>query len=184
MINYNQGKGSGFKALPEGHYEIRIDDVQQGASSKGNPQLEFSMTIVDGEYTDRHPKMWKSLMPNAVWSLEALAEVCGITPQETGEHDDEGNPEMALDEQEFIGRVVTFKVTQREYQGRTNNDFEPVELSEFDPGAGVAGDDEEEEDDTEDEQPEEKQQASSKKGSKKKGSAAEPGTRRRRRPPN
>ena len=134
-IKYSKNKDGGagrFAPLPEGHYHIRIDDVVQTVSKKGNPQLELSTTIVDGEYTERHPKMWYSLLATASWRLDKLFDVVGITPAETGEYDEDGNPIMAADEQELVGRTVVFNVTQRDYQGRTNNNFDEVELSEYD----------------------------------------------------
>ena len=130
MIEYS--KGEGFTPLPEGTYDCRIDEVESTTSSKGNPQLQVSLTVVDGPYADRKPKTWYSLLPQSVWRVGQLTDALDIEQHETGQQDADGNPIMSFDTDELLGRIVSFEVTQRSYNGRINNDFGNPHQSSFD----------------------------------------------------
>lgn len=191
-IRYSKGESKGYTPLPEGNFHLRFDSAEQTTNSKGNPQLVVSTTVVDGSYAGRHPKLYLSLLPTAVWKFEQLCEAFGLEPLDTGEVDDEGLPIRGFEEQELVGRVGLFKVEVREYKSKKTNDFSIIEASEFDPFAGgeeEADDDEDEvEDEVEDEEVEEEvveaaPKSEAKPKGKPKAKAAEGGTKGMRRRP-
>ncbi len=134
MIRYSTG--GGFTPLPEGKFALRIDSVTDGVSSKGNPQITIDGEIVAGDdeqFIGSSRKIFYSLVENAVWRIGLLCEALGLERVDTGEVDAKGQPIYSFDEQALVGRVVEFNVTQREYQGKTQNDFQDPTVSPEDP---------------------------------------------------
>lgn len=133
LINYSKGDGGAFKPLPAGSYDVEIKSAEQGASSKGNPQLTIKGEVVDGEYAGKKVTMWYSLLPQSTWRLDALFSALAIDPVPTGELDENGKEIMSGDTDLLIGRVVRFACTQRTYEGKVNNNWADETCSPHDP---------------------------------------------------
>ena len=154
-IAYSQGDKSSFKVLPNGTYEFRITDVEQGVSSNGNPQIKVKFEVVDGPYRGDTVTAWYSLVPKALWKVLQLVEALGIETEGTGEVDDKGEEIMAFDTDDLIGCLVSFDVGQREYNGRKSNEFndpKAVEAEDEEEEEGEEDEDAEEEEDSEEEE--------------------------------
>jgi len=135
-IPYSAGEGGSFQPLPEGTYDFRINETILGNSRAGNPQLQLKMEVLDGPHTSKKVSCWYSLLPQSGWKIDALLEALKIEREDTGQVDDKGNPILAFDDEWLLDRCVTFDVSQREYNGKTNNDFQNERLSAFDSAAG------------------------------------------------
>jgi hypothetical protein len=105
-LNFS-GVGSG-KVLPEGVYQLNIDDVQEKVSSSGNPML-----LVRFKEPQENTAIFENyvLIPDSLWKLKELLTPCGI--------DCDG--EIDFDPQSIVGMTVTAKVIQELYQGEPKN---------------------------------------------------------------
>lgn len=130
---------SGNPYLGEGTHEVVVDEVEEGTSSGGHPQLQVTFkndagqTIRDWLYPTR-----------AAFRVQGLWEAAGLAwPEEGGE----------IDESDLLGRRLLIVVAPDTYQGVTRDkvkDYQPVVGSDisFTPSFGgpavpaVAGDDE------------------------------------------
>jgi len=134
QINYSKGdEGGGFKALPEGGYDFKINSVAQTMSRKNKPQLELSCEIVAGGGKEgRKQKLWYSLTANSYWKLKLLLEALEIERIDTGAFDDDGLPIMGFDSDDLEGRVLYLNATTYDYEGKERNDFTDEAMSEYD----------------------------------------------------
>lgn len=136
-IPYSSGdSGGGFTPLPNGTYDFRIEETIQGVSKAGNNQLQIKMEVLDGPHTGKKMSVWYSLLDNSLWKLKLLLKALNIEGEDTGRVDDKGEPILDFDDEWLVGRCVTYDVTQREYNGRTNNNFDGERMSPFDEEAG------------------------------------------------
>jgi hypothetical protein len=132
-IMYTKGNdGGGWVALPEGTYDVRITSVEQGASKAGNPQLTVKGEVMDGPSSGKNVTIWYSLLPQSTWKLDALLNALSIPREETGEYHDDGTPVMTFDSDALASRVVRYNVTQRDYNGKTQNDYKDEQASPLD----------------------------------------------------
>lgn len=137
-IPYSAGDGGNtYQPLPQGTYDFRINEVVQGTSRNGNQQLQLKMEIIDGPYTGKKVSNWYSLLPQSTWKLDALLEALGIEREDTGQVDANGKPIRVFDDEWLIGRCIQYDVKQREYNGKTNNDFQNERQSSLDPEVGA-----------------------------------------------
>lgn len=137
-IPYSAGEGGSFQALPQGTYDFRILETLQGTSKSGNPQLQIKMEVLDGPNAGKKVSVWYSLLPQSGWKLDALLEALDIEREDTGEVDENGAPVLVFDDEWLVNRCIRFNVTQREWNGRMNNNFEDEAASEFDPEGAPA----------------------------------------------
>jgi hypothetical protein len=123
-----------YTPLPDGTYDFRITEVSESTSSAGNPQLVVRMVCQGPAFADRKATIWLTQTAKAAWKTEQLFEALSIEPEETGDVDEDGNPIYAYNEEELVGRFVSFEVTTREYNGKRNNDFSKPVRASMDPG--------------------------------------------------
>lgn len=142
-VRYSAGDGNNYQPLPEGTYDFRIEEVVQGNSKNGNPQLQLKMEVIDGPYTGKKISNWYSLLPQSGWKLDALLDALEIEKEDTGEVDENGKPVLDFDTDWLIGRCVAYDVKHREWNGKINNDFQNEAMSAFDAEAGEADESEE-----------------------------------------
>lgn len=121
-----------FTPLPEGTYDCKIIKVEQSTSSKGNPQLEVSLEVVEGPKQGRKPKKWYSMTEKAGWALRKLVEELDVAFTDHGKTPD-GQLDWEFDADDLVGRIVRYDVTIRTHEGKKNNDFSNEQVSEFDP---------------------------------------------------
>lgn len=141
LISYTKGSdngGGGWQPLPEGTYDLSIRSAEAKTSKAGNPQIQLTCEVADGEYAGKRATVWYSLLPNSTWKLDRLIDALGIGRQPTGEFDAAGKEILAFDVDHLVGRVVRYNVKQREYQGKVNNDFADEARSPLDEAAPVA----------------------------------------------
>lgn len=119
-IRFNQSQGGGFQTYDAGTYDFKIENVQQGTSKTGNPQLTVKLRFVGGKYDDKQMTAWYSLTPQSMWKMQALVEASGCHHTVIGE-DAEGKPTIEFDEADLVGLVFAADVTIEEYQGKKNN---------------------------------------------------------------
>lgn len=131
-IPYSAGDAGSFQPLPEGTYDFRINETVVGNSRAGNPQLQLKMEVLDGPHTGKKVSCWYSLLPQSGWKLDALLKALHIDREDTGQVDGSGNPILEFDDEWLINRCVQFDVTQREFNGKVNNDFQNERASQFD----------------------------------------------------
>jgi hypothetical protein len=134
MIRYSTG--SGFTPLPEGIFDLRVDGVEEGVSKANNPQLKLLCQVIggdDAESLGRDITIFYSLQPQATFRIGQVADALALEKIDTGEVDAKGEPIYTFDEQTMIGRVVRFTVSQRDYQGKKQNDYNSPEISPEDP---------------------------------------------------
>jgi hypothetical protein len=84
IIEFDAPSNEGFQPLPEGTYWLRIESVEQGTSSAGNPQLVVKTKVVDGEYANKSVTIWYSLTPKSTWKLKALLDATDVPYEEVG----------------------------------------------------------------------------------------------------
>lgn len=72
-----------FTPLAEGEYEAWISEVVNTFSQNGNPQLEFTFTVAEGqESAGRRQKYWLVKTPKTLWKIKQFLEALGI-PEES-----------------------------------------------------------------------------------------------------
>lgn len=130
-IKFNAKQGGGYVPLPEGTYDLELLDVEQTTSKNDNPQLKVSATVADGPSAGKKVTIWYSLVPQAGWKLRNLLDA--LLVEYDAEEDEDGGDAIEFDPEDLVGRVASFSVTQREYNGRVNNDFGDAEVSKLDP---------------------------------------------------
>ena len=137
QIRFSAGEdtGGGWTPLPEGTYDFRIIEAEQGVSSNKNPQLRVKLEVLDGPRSGDKTNTWYSLLPQSGWKLRRLIDALEIDYQVEGK-DADGNELISFDDEELVQRCVRMDVKQREYNGKTVNDFLNEELSQFDADYG------------------------------------------------
>lgn len=132
-VRLQKSTGGSYQPLPEGTYDFKILDVEQGVSRNQNPQLRVGMEVLDGAQQGKTISVWYSLLPQSLWNLYNLTEALAIEMDETGDVDDKGEPIYDFDDEILIGCCVQFSVGLREYNGKKNNTFNDAALSTLDP---------------------------------------------------
>lgn len=119
-------------SIPAGEYTIRITDVEAGMSRENKPKISFKGEIIGGEH-DRKKQFWsRSLVQQAQFKLASDLIAAGIDGDTDINFDDAH--ELAAELQEMVGKTYVFKVTERDYNGQTSNDFtlkEPLTDSDY-----------------------------------------------------
>lgn len=131
-IRISQGSGE-WQPLPEGTYDFKITEVEQAVNKKGNAQLKLKLECASPSHSGKTATVFYSLLPQALWRLYELVDALDIERTDTGEVDKEGNPIYEIDDDLLPGCYVRYVVTQREYEGKKQNDFSKPELSPLDP---------------------------------------------------
>lgn len=126
-LNFTANEGAGaWKPLPNGTYDIMMDEASTGVSSKGNPQLILKGHVVGGAHDAKTVMMWL-VAKGGGWRIKQLLDATNVeyTEEATGQVDDEGRPEMSyeFDTDDLPGNVIRFDVSEDEYQGKPKNNF-------------------------------------------------------------
>jgi hypothetical protein len=68
--------------IPEGQYSVVIDKVEARAagpnSTTGAPNLNWQLTITEGDYKNRKLFLNTNLAPQSVWNLRGILEGLGV----------------------------------------------------------------------------------------------------------
>lgn len=105
------GVSSGFEKIEPGTYLARVEKIEQKMSQANKPYLNWTFTIVGGQYDNRKAFYMTSLAPNALWKLkEMLVNAFGKSKEELAGAFD-------FDETDYIGEEVALIIGEEEYQG-------------------------------------------------------------------
>jgi len=55
------------RTIPDGAYMVRIEEIEETKTKKGDPQLQFSGVIVEGPMTGRNIRFWRTLGETSIW---------------------------------------------------------------------------------------------------------------------
>jgi hypothetical protein len=107
--------------LPNGIYQIRLEDFESAPSQAGNAQIKIEGVIVDGEFKGDGVVFWRSLTSKALFMLAQDLLALGAEDVEF----EAGDTDAALELLEpFKDRVFNVKVTQgKPFNGRKKNEF-------------------------------------------------------------
>lgn len=133
-IRISQGSGE-WQPLPEGTYDFKITEVEQAVNKKQNAQLKLKLECASPSHSGKTATVFYSLLPQALWRLYELVDALDIERTDTGEKDKDGKPIYEIDDDLLPGCYVRYVVTQREYEGKKQNDFSKPTLSPLDPYA-------------------------------------------------
>lgn len=115
----------GFDPVPEGTYVARIEKAEEKTSKAGNPMIQVTYEIIDGDQSGR--KVFESypLMENVLWKLQQLLTSLGI----------DAMSDLELDlNSDLLGKVVSLDVTITQYNGKESNSIKshseaPIEFT-------------------------------------------------------
>jgi len=123
MIDFSQagdGNQGDYGVLPEGDYNTVIYEIKTKTSQAGNPMLEFTFQIPEGE-PNAGRRFWAnySLLPNAVWKLKQTLVGLGYSAEKlAGQFD--------LDPEELKGTPAIVTITKGQWNGKETNNVEAV----------------------------------------------------------
>lgn len=135
-VNFTDVQTNNFEALPAGVYHVRATDgeVRESGPNSKNPGSEYinwELTVQEGPYEGR--KLWTntSLLPQALFALKGMLEASGRFT------DDQLSGDLDFEIDDVLGAEFKVKVTQREYNGDTQNDIKRFYRLEDGPAAAV-----------------------------------------------
>ena len=103
-------EGGGGPLVPEGMYQVRVEDAAEGESRNGHKQLELDLQIADGEQRGRNLKDWVVITPNTLGRVAHLFQAAKLSwPGGT----------FHLEPSDFQGRSMMIVVRHEQYQGAT-----------------------------------------------------------------
>lgn len=106
-----------FEALPEGQYDAVIESVElRTGKTTGNPYLNFTLTVTEGEYEGRKLWMTAGLTEKSLWKLKDMFAIFGIE-QQALELDIDEDTKMLV-EPDLSGLPIAITVVQEEYDGK------------------------------------------------------------------
>jgi hypothetical protein len=96
--------------LPPGEYLFEVMGCTLGNSSKGNPQLEFDLTVVQGALTDTldgaKSKHWVVMTDKSAGRVRCIVDACGVPMEADG----------SFDSDHFIGTQFIAEVQENSYE--------------------------------------------------------------------
>lgn len=114
-----------FEPLPVGVYDGVITEIEERESqSSEHPYLNWTITIVGGEYDNRKVWLMTSMSPKALWKLRDILIGLGVDAESLKSADFSFNPA------DFINVQVRASVVHENYQGRLRDRVETLELAE------------------------------------------------------
>ena len=135
-LNFD-GVETGYKAVPEGTYEVRVKEVEAGTSQANAPKLDFKFEIISGKNKGSLLFYTCSLQPQALFKLKVVLEALGYEIPE-------GNFNLDIDE--LIDLECSVEVAHETYEGKKR-----ARIVEFITSDDSDDDDEDDSDDEEDE---------------------------------
>ena len=142
-LNFD-GVETGYKAVPEGTYEVRVKEVEAGTSQANAPKLDFKFEIISGKNKGSLLFYTCSLQPQALFKLKVVLEALGYEIPE-------GNFNLDIDE--LIDLECSVEVAHETYEGKKRARI--VEFITSDDDSEDEEDTDEEDTDDEDEDDEE-----------------------------
>lgn len=136
-LNFD-GVETGYKAIPEGTYEVRVKEIETGTSQAGAPKLDFKFEIISGKNKGSILFYTCSLQPQALFKLKVVLEALGYEIPD-------GN--FNLDVDELVDLECSVEVAHETYEGKKR-----ARIVEFLSSDSEEEEDEEEEEDDEDEE--------------------------------
>lgn len=141
-----EGVETGYKAVPEGVYEVRVKEIETGTSQAGAPKLDFKFEIISGKNKGSVLFYTCSLQPQALFKLKVVLEALGFEIPE-------GN--FNLDVDELIDLECSVEVAHETYEGKKRAKIVEFIGSEEEEEDSDEEEDEDDEDDDEEEEDEE-----------------------------
>lgn len=117
---------AGREPLPEGRYTVKIVDLEQTTSSKGNDMLVFEAEVVEPEEYAGRKVWWRCVLTSeALWNLKACCEAAEIPYHDNG-----------FATEDALGRMLDVRLTVREYKDQqTGEKRESNDVAEYLPVA-------------------------------------------------
>ena len=134
-LNFD-GVETGYKAVPEGTYEVRVKEIEAGTSQANAPKLDFKFEIISGKNKGSLLFYTCSLQPQALFKLKVVLEALGYEIPE-------GNFNLDIDE--LIDLECSVEVAHETYEGKKR-----ARIVEFITSDDSDDDDEDDSDDEED----------------------------------
>lgn len=134
-LNFD-GVETGYKAIPEGTYEVRVKEIETGTSQAGAPKLDFKFEIISGKNKGSILFYTCSLQPQALFKLKVVLEALGYEIPD-------GN--FNLDVDELVDLECSVEVAHETYEGKKR-----ARIVEFLSSDSDDEDEDEEEEDSED----------------------------------
>ena len=141
-----EGVETGYKAVPEGVYEVRVKEIETGTSQAGAPKLDFKFEIISGKNKGSILFYTCSLQPQALFKLKVVLEALGFEIPE-------GN--FNLDVDELIDLECSVEVAHETYEGKKRAKIVEFIGSEEEEEEEEDSDEEEDEDDEDEDDEEE-----------------------------
>lgn len=138
-LNFD-GVETGYKAVPEGTYEVRVKEIEAGTSQANAPKLDFKFEIISGKNKGSLLFYTCSLQPQALFKLKVVLEALGYEIPE-------GNFNLDIDE--LIDLECSVEVAHETYEGKKRARI--VEFITSDDSDEDDSDDEEDTDEDEEE---------------------------------
>lgn len=107
-LNFD-GVETGYKAVPEGTYEVRVKEIEAGTSQANAPKLDFKFEIISGKNKGSLLFYTCSLQPQALFKLKVVLEALGYEIPE-------GNFNLDIDE--LIDLECSVEVAHETYEGK------------------------------------------------------------------
>lgn len=142
-LNFD-GVETGYKAVPEGTYEVRVKEIEAGTSQANAPKLDFKFEIISGKNKGSLLFYTCSLQPQALFKLKVVLEALGYEIPE-------GNFNLDIDE--LIDLECSVEVAHETYEGKKRARI--VEFITSDDSDDDEDDSDDEEDTDEDEEEDE-----------------------------
>lgn len=141
-LNFD-GVETGYKAVPEGTYEVRVKEIEAGTSQANAPKLDFKFEIISGKNKGSLLFYTCSLQPQALFKLKVVLEALGYEIPE-------GNFNLDIDE--LIDLECSVEVAHETYEGKKRARIvEFITSDEEDDDGEDDSDDEEDTDEDEEE---------------------------------
>ena len=143
-LNFD-GVETGYKAVPEGTYEVRVKEIEAGTSQANAPKLDFKFEIISGKNKGSLLFYTCSLQPQALFKLKVVLEALGYEIPE-------GNFNLDIDE--LIDLECSVEVAHETYEGKKRArivEFITSDEDDEDDSEDEDDDDSEDEEDTDDE---------------------------------
>ena len=137
-LNFD-GVETGYKAVPEGTYEVRVKEIEAGTSQANAPKLDFKFEIISGKNKGSLLFYTCSLQPQALFKLKVVLEALGYEIPE-------GNFNLDIDE--LIDLECSVEVAHETYEGKKRARI--VEFITSDDDDSDEDDDSEDDDDDDD----------------------------------
>ncbi len=114
-INLTGVKTEGFDAVPPGRYPAAVYEVEQKfGKESGQPYLNWTFRVTDGDFEGRRIWYMTSLKPEALWNFKRTAIALGEDEALL-----EGEYEIELGD--FQGKECVIQVANETYKGETRS---------------------------------------------------------------